>query len=161
MCIDLLLRLNSTVFDILARCKVGENSIDVGDSFSVKAPKDQADIILVVEQDTRNEKIFKDLIPTLITDLREELKHHGITYASLIYLIIILNKLVVFIVLTFLWLSESQTFMLFCLSGLWMYTKTGHCLAVVPYLCTSIILVVLFWMKQYYFQWDTTFSLFI
>ncbi|XP_032678528.1 apolipophorins [Odontomachus brunneus] len=60
-------------------CKVGGNTINVGDSFSVKTPKNQADIILVVEQDTRNEKIFKDLIPTLITDLKEELKHHGIT----------------------------------------------------------------------------------
>ncbi|XP_014488121.1 PREDICTED: apolipophorins [Dinoponera quadriceps] len=60
-------------------CKVGEHTINVDDSFSVKAPKDQADIMLVIEQDVRNEKIFKDLVPALITDLKEELKHHGIT----------------------------------------------------------------------------------
>ncbi|XP_011144506.2 apolipophorins [Harpegnathos saltator] len=60
-------------------CKVGENTIKAGVSFSVKIPKDQADIILVIEQVTPNEKVFKDLVPTLITDLREELKQHGIT----------------------------------------------------------------------------------
>ncbi|KAL0104310.1 hypothetical protein PUN28_017203 [Cardiocondyla obscurior] len=60
-------------------CKVGENTIAVGDTFSVKSPKGQADIILVVEQVQENEKVFKDLIPTLITDLRDELKQQGIT----------------------------------------------------------------------------------
>lgn len=60
-------------------CKVGEGTIAVGDSFSVKSPKNQADIILVIEQVPENEKVFKDLIPTLITDLREELKQHDIT----------------------------------------------------------------------------------
>ncbi|KAM0732090.1 Apolipophorin [Formica fusca] len=60
-------------------CKVGENTIAVGDSFSVKTPKNQADIVLIVEQIAQNEKVFKDLIPTLITDLREELKQQGIT----------------------------------------------------------------------------------
>ncbi|XP_018353837.1 PREDICTED: apolipophorins [Trachymyrmex septentrionalis] len=60
-------------------CKVGENTVAIGDTFSVKTPKNQADIIIVIEQVEANEKIFKDLIPTLITDLREELKQHGIT----------------------------------------------------------------------------------
>ncbi|XP_018393503.1 PREDICTED: apolipophorins [Cyphomyrmex costatus] len=60
-------------------CKVGENTIAVGDTFSVKTPQNQADIVIVVEQVEDNEKIFKDLFPTLITDLREELKQHGIT----------------------------------------------------------------------------------
>ncbi|XP_011871153.1 PREDICTED: apolipophorins [Vollenhovia emeryi] len=60
-------------------CKVGEKSIDVGDTFSVKSPKNQADIVLVVEQVEDNEKIFKDLVPTLVTDLREEFKQQGIT----------------------------------------------------------------------------------
>ncbi|KAG5308105.1 APLP protein, partial [Acromyrmex insinuator] len=60
-------------------CKVGENTVDIGDTFSVKTPKNQADIVIVIEQDENNEKIFKDLIPILITDLREELKQHGIT----------------------------------------------------------------------------------
>lgn len=70
--------------DILANCKVGDDTIAVGDSFSVKIPKNQADIIFIVEQIAQNEKVFKDLIPTLITDLREELKQQGITYVSLI-----------------------------------------------------------------------------
>ncbi|XP_071631577.1 apolipophorins [Temnothorax longispinosus] len=64
---------------ICTTCKVGENTIAVGDTFSVKTPKNQADIVLVVEQVQENEKVFKDLIPSLITDLREELKQHGIT----------------------------------------------------------------------------------
>nr|XP_012225513.1 PREDICTED: apolipophorins [Linepithema humile] len=60
-------------------CKVGGNTVAIGDTFSVKTPKNQADIILVIEQTAENEKVFKDLIPTLITDLREELKLQGIT----------------------------------------------------------------------------------
>lgn len=70
--------------DILANCKVGGDTVAVGDSFSVKIPKNQADIVLIVEQIAQNEKVFKDLIPTLITDLKEELKQHGITYVSFI-----------------------------------------------------------------------------
>lgn len=66
--------------NILAHCKVGEDTVAVGETFNVKTPKNQADIILVVEQVEDNEKVFKDLIPTLITDLKEELKQHGITY---------------------------------------------------------------------------------
>ncbi|KAL6267909.1 hypothetical protein P5V15_000977, partial [Pogonomyrmex californicus] len=60
-------------------CKVGGETIAIGDTFSVKNPKTQADIVLVVEQSTENEKVFKDLIPTLVADLREEFKQHGIT----------------------------------------------------------------------------------
>lgn len=60
-------------------CKVGENTIAVGDSFSVKTPKNQADLVFIIEQVAQNEKVFKDLLPTLITDLREELKQQGIT----------------------------------------------------------------------------------
>ena len=70
--------------NILVSCKVGENTVAIGDAFSVKTPKNQADIIIVIEQVEENEKIFKDLIPTLITDLREELKQHGITYVNII-----------------------------------------------------------------------------
>ncbi|KAG7188374.1 hypothetical protein KM043_008028 [Ampulex compressa] len=67
-------------------CKVGDKKIAVGDSFSVKTPKKEADVIFVVEQDVKNEKIFKDLVTPLMADLREELKHHGITdvYVGLI-----------------------------------------------------------------------------
>ncbi|XP_029170500.1 apolipophorins [Nylanderia fulva] len=60
-------------------CKVGENAISVGDSFSIKTPKNQADIVFIIEQIAQNEKVFKDLLPTLMTDLREELKQQGIT----------------------------------------------------------------------------------
>lgn len=72
----------------IANCKAGGDTIAVGDSFSVKSPKNQADIILVVEQVEENEKVFKDLIPTLVTDLREELKQQGITYVNIILKII-------------------------------------------------------------------------
>ncbi|XP_019888404.1 apolipophorins [Ooceraea biroi] len=60
-------------------CKVGAETISVGDGFSVKTPNNQADIVVVIEQAAQNEKVFKDLIPTLMTDLREELKQQGIT----------------------------------------------------------------------------------
>ncbi|XP_012523598.1 apolipophorins [Monomorium pharaonis] len=60
-------------------CKVGQDTIAAGDTFSVKSPKNQADILLVVEQVEQNEKVFKELVPPLLTDLREELKQHGIT----------------------------------------------------------------------------------
>ncbi|XP_072754262.1 apolipophorins [Anoplolepis gracilipes] len=60
-------------------CKVGGDAIAVGDNFSVKLPKNQADIVFIVEQIAQNEKIFKDLLPTVITDLKEELKQQGIT----------------------------------------------------------------------------------
>ncbi|KAF7405857.1 hypothetical protein HZH68_005226 [Vespula germanica] len=60
-------------------CKVGTNSISVGDSFNVKIPKKEADIIFIVEEDMQNEKIFKDMIAPLMTELREELKQQGIT----------------------------------------------------------------------------------
>ncbi|XP_076681659.1 retinoid- and fatty-acid binding glycoprotein apolipophorin isoform X2 [Andrena cerasifolii] len=61
------------------KCKVGANKVDVGDSFSVKVPKKEADVIFVVEQQTPNEKIFKDMVTPLMSELKEELKHHGIT----------------------------------------------------------------------------------
>jgi len=76
--------------NVLANCKVGENTIAVGDTFSVKTPKNQADIVLVVEQVEENEKVFKDLISTLITDLREELKQHDITYVNIILITLFL-----------------------------------------------------------------------
>lgn len=60
-------------------CKAGKDTIAVGDSFSIKVPQHEADIVLIVEQIVQNEKLFKDLIPTLITDLREEFKQQGIT----------------------------------------------------------------------------------
>ncbi|XP_054010516.1 apolipophorins isoform X2 [Hylaeus anthracinus] len=60
-------------------CKVGENKISAGDSFSVKTPKKEADIVFVVEQDTMNEKVFKDLITPMMSELRGELEQRGIT----------------------------------------------------------------------------------
>ncbi|XP_034949851.1 apolipophorins [Chelonus insularis] len=60
-------------------CKLGKDEIAIGDSFSVKIPKKEADVIFVVEQDSKNEKIFKELITPLISELKNELAHHGIT----------------------------------------------------------------------------------
>lgn len=56
----------------------GEN-IAIGDSFSVKLPQKQADIVFVVEQDVKNEKVFKELIQPLIAEVKNELKHQGVT----------------------------------------------------------------------------------
>lgn len=66
-------------FDILVQCKVADAVINGGDSFSVKIPKKQADIIFVVEQVADNEKSFKDLIKPVMNELRTELKQQGIT----------------------------------------------------------------------------------
>ncbi|XP_015429625.1 PREDICTED: apolipophorins [Dufourea novaeangliae] len=60
-------------------CKVGPSTVEIGDTFSVKTPKKEADIVIVVEQQTPNEKVFKDMVTPLISELREELKHQGIT----------------------------------------------------------------------------------
>ncbi|XP_014235825.1 apolipophorins [Trichogramma pretiosum] len=61
------------------QCKVGDNSINGGDSFSVKIPTKQADIVFIVEQESDNEKTFKDLIKPVMQELKSELKQHGIT----------------------------------------------------------------------------------
>lgn len=64
---------------ILGNCKEGQNSITVGDAFSVKIPKKEADIIFVVEQAVDNEKVFKELVTSMIPELRNELKQQGMT----------------------------------------------------------------------------------
>ncbi|XP_023246016.1 apolipophorins [Copidosoma floridanum] len=61
------------------QCKVGDSVISGGDSFSVKIPGKQADIVIVVEQESDNEKTFKDFIKPVISELRTELKQQGIT----------------------------------------------------------------------------------
>ncbi|XP_076643954.1 retinoid- and fatty-acid binding glycoprotein apolipophorin [Halictus rubicundus] len=60
-------------------CKVGAGTVGIGDTFSVKIPKKQADIVIVVEQLAPNEKVFKELVTPLISQLRDELKSQGIT----------------------------------------------------------------------------------
>lgn len=60
-------------------CKVGGSTVDIGDTFSVKTPKKEADIVIVVEQLAPNEKVFKELVTPLISQLRDELKTVGIT----------------------------------------------------------------------------------
>lgn len=60
-------------------CKVGGNKIDIGDSFSVKVPKKEADVIFVIEQQIPNDKVYKEMITPLMSELREELKQQGVT----------------------------------------------------------------------------------
>ncbi|XP_066596058.1 apolipophorins [Prorops nasuta] len=60
-------------------CEVGGKQIELGDSFSVKVPKKEADVIIVVEQATKNEKIVNEFVLPFINDLRSELKQQGIT----------------------------------------------------------------------------------
>lgn len=70
----------SIIFHLLsANCKVGGNKIDIGDSFSVKVPKKEADVIFVIEQQIPNDKVYKEMITPLMSELREELKQQGIT----------------------------------------------------------------------------------
>lgn len=58
---------------------MGANKIDVGDTFSVKVPKKEADVVFVVEQETPNKKVFAELVTQLMPELREELKRLGLT----------------------------------------------------------------------------------
>ncbi|XP_076231616.1 retinoid- and fatty-acid binding glycoprotein apolipophorin [Calliopsis andreniformis] len=62
-----------------SNCKVGNNKVDIGDTFSVKIPKKEADIVFVVEQQTPNDKVFKEMVMPLMSELRDELKHQGMT----------------------------------------------------------------------------------
>ena len=57
----------------------GKNSVGIGDTVSVKSPQTMADIILVVEQVTPNEEVFKDLVAPLISSISNDLKAKGIT----------------------------------------------------------------------------------
>ncbi|XP_023288424.1 apolipophorins, partial [Orussus abietinus] len=61
------------------KCKVGNQKIAIDDTFSVKIPNKEADIIFVVEQELSNEKIYKELVIPLMTELKNELKHAGLT----------------------------------------------------------------------------------
>lgn len=51
----------------------------MGDSFSVKVPKKEADVIFVIEQQIPNDKVYKEMITPLMSELREELKQQGVT----------------------------------------------------------------------------------
>lgn len=62
-----------------ATCSSGKTNVAIGDSVSVKSPQTQADIVLVVEQITPNEEVFKELIAPLISTLSNDLKAKGIT----------------------------------------------------------------------------------
>ncbi|XP_078038624.1 retinoid- and fatty-acid binding glycoprotein apolipophorin, partial [Augochlora pura] len=62
-----------------ANCKVGAATIGIGDTFSVKIPKKEADVVIVLEQLAPNEKVYKDLIVPLISQIRDELKQGGIS----------------------------------------------------------------------------------
>lgn len=54
-------------------------SVEAGDSVSVKVPQASADVVIVIEQDLKNSKIFKDLIVPLVSTLTNDLKAKGIT----------------------------------------------------------------------------------
>ena len=61
-----------------ASCSAGNNQVGIGDTVSVKSPQTMADIILVVEQVTPNEEVFKDLVAPLISSVSNDLKAKGI-----------------------------------------------------------------------------------
>ncbi|XP_046492116.1 apolipophorins [Neodiprion pinetum] len=62
-----------------ASCQVGNRKVDIGDTFSTQHPKQQADVVIVVEQATENIKVFNELVLPLISFVRTELKEQGIT----------------------------------------------------------------------------------
>jgi hypothetical protein len=63
----------------LAKCTLGDKKFDVGQSSVVKGPNGKADIVVLVEQTSENEQVFKDLIPALSTQLKEDLGKQGIS----------------------------------------------------------------------------------
>lgn len=67
------------IFFIAAKCKVGPNDVAIDTKFNVKIPKKEADIVFVVEQETDNEKVYKEFIAPLVSELRTELKNNGMT----------------------------------------------------------------------------------
>lgn len=58
-------------------CSVGGKNVDVGDTFSVKSPQKQADVVFVV--DTSMGPLLGELVQASINDLRKELKSNGVT----------------------------------------------------------------------------------
>lgn len=52
--------------------------IAVGDTFSVKIPNKEADIVFFVEQISKNEKVYHDMIVPLMTEIKNEFKQYGI-----------------------------------------------------------------------------------
>lgn len=59
------------------KCSVNGKDVAVGDSYSVKAPQKQADIVIVT--DTSSPSLLTDLVQPVITDLRKELKSRDIS----------------------------------------------------------------------------------
>ncbi|XP_063988684.1 apolipophorins [Diachasmimorpha longicaudata] len=59
-------------------CKVGKDTVAIGSSFSVKIPKKEADIVFFVEQNTKNEEIYQNLIVPLMAEVKNEFKNYGI-----------------------------------------------------------------------------------
>ncbi|CAK9823680.1 unnamed protein product [Anthophora retusa] len=71
--------MSTTVPTSCSSCKVGANKVGVFDTFSVKVPKKEADIVVVLEQQSPNEKIYEEMIVPLMSELRDELKQQGVT----------------------------------------------------------------------------------
>lgn len=63
----------------LVKCDNSGEEIDVGTSFSVKLPQNSADIVIAVDVVTTNEKIYKQLVFSIVQNLNHELSARGIT----------------------------------------------------------------------------------
>lgn len=83
----------------LVKCENGQESYDVGDSFSVKTPAKAADIIVAIDQHKFNEPVYKELVQPMISQITTELNAKGIKYVFvlmvLLILIVILSSLLV------------------------------------------------------------------
>lgn len=58
---------------------MGDQSVNIGQSAVVKGPNGKADIVVLVEQTSENEEIFKELVPALSAQLKEDLAKQGIS----------------------------------------------------------------------------------
>lgn len=63
----------------LVKCEVGAQSLKLGESAQITAPKKEADVVFVVEQLAENEEVYKNLITPLVSSLTNDFKKKGIT----------------------------------------------------------------------------------
>ena len=61
------------------KCENGEQSFNIGESFSVKTPAKAADIVVIVDQMKSNEVVYKEFIQPLLTQMIADLNAKGIS----------------------------------------------------------------------------------
>ncbi|XP_066149050.1 apolipophorins isoform X2 [Euwallacea fornicatus] len=64
--------------DNLVQCTNGDKPYNVGDQFSVKLPGKSADIVIIVETTSGNQKLYEKLGTMLITEISADLRSKGV-----------------------------------------------------------------------------------